>query len=353
MTYDNHHTKKSSVVLLPHTGLEEIQMKRVLSFFDAIILCVPWYMEPPPWIVSLEGDRLIHVKRPEGTMKPEVSFPTLLDEYRNWARENLGRGFAPYYGACWDPDSFIENTWKMRQAIRGGDRDARIRRAARVLKWHLALHLARELEEMQTEAEILLAASREKGSPLQVLFEDDLDDQDGEVSDSPLTLDFRQRNLSQILEAWFGLFETCVRESPLWLTWDEEVWNTLSEGDDGKTGKGEMALIFRIQWPDLSCCPVDELISLKKKLFHREPFPELRNRIAHFGEKPSSHIEDLDRLMKEADPFLPWGMSDTRLELQIRSISFHTTPKGQKNVEEEKQDFRKTLVLLRRPSTKG
>ena len=353
MTHDIHHAKKSSVVLFPHTGLAEIQMKRVLSFFDAIMLCMPWYMEPPPWIVSLKGDGLIHIKRPEGTMKPEVSFPSLLAEYRKWARENLNRRFIPHYGARWDPDSFIENTWKIRQTIRGDDKGAQIRRARRVLKWHLALHLARELEEMQTEATALLAASHEMGSPLKVLFEDDLDDREGEVSDSAFGLDLRQRNLSHILEAWFGLFETRVRESPLWLTWDEEVWNALSEGDDGKTGKGEMDLTFRIQWPDLSCCHRDELISLKKRLFHGEPFPELRRRVAHFGAKPSSDIDELDRLMKEVEPFLPWGMSDSRIELQMRSISLATTPGEEKKVEEDKQNFQKTLVLLRRPSMKG
>jgi hypothetical protein len=353
MTHPIHHAKKSSVVLFPHTGLEEIQMKRVLSFFDAIILCIPWYMEPPPWIAPPKREGLIHVKRPEGAMKPEASFPSLLAEYRKWARENLNRGFTPDYGARWDPDSFIENTWKIRQTVRGDDKGDQIRRARRVLKWHLELHLARELEEMQTEAAALLAASHEKGSPLKVLFEGDLDDQEKEVSDSAFGLDLKQRNLSQILVAWFGLFETRVRENPLWLTWDEEVWNTLSQGDDGKTGQGEMDLTFRTQWPDLSCCHRDELINIKKRLFHREPFPELRKRVAHFGVKPSSDKDDLDRLMKEVDPFLPWGMSDSRIELQIRSISLATTPGEEKKVKEEKEDCQRTLVLLRRPSMKG
>jgi hypothetical protein len=348
MTQDIHHEKESSVVLFPHTGLEEIQMKRVLSFFDAVTLCVPWYLEPPPWVDSLEEDRLIHVKRPEGSMKPDVSFPRLLTEYRKWARENLDKGFTHHFGARWDPDSFIENTWMMRQAIRGRDRGAQIRRDARVLKWHFALHLARELEEMQAEAEILLAASHEKGSPLQVLFEDGLGEQGGDVSDSAFGLDLRQRNLSQILEAWFGLFENCMRESPLWLTWDEDVWNALSEGDDGKNGKGETDLPFRTQWPDLSCCSMDELIGLKERLFHGEPFPELIRGIVHFGEKPSPPIHDLVRMTKDVAPFLPWSMSDSRIELQIRSISLSTMPGGQKKFEDENQDFKKTLVLLRK-----
>jgi hypothetical protein len=324
-------------------------MKWVISFFDAIILCLPWYMEPPPWTVSLKEDELIHVNRPAETMKPEASFPSLLTEYRKWARQNLDRGFASHYSAPWDTDSFIENTWKIRQTIRGDNSGAQNRNTNRILKWHLALHLARELEDMQSEATALLLSSQEKGSPLKVLFEGDSNEQGGEVSDITLSLDFRQGNLSQVLEAWFGLFETCMRESPLWLTWNEEVWKAPFEGVDEKTGEGEGDFTFRMQWPDLSCCQWDELISLKQTFSHSEPFIKLRRLVAYFGKNRSSHWEDLNGLKKEVEPLLPWGVSNSRIEMHIRSIPFRATPREREKGEAEKKDFLKTLVLFRRP----
>lgn len=349
MTHEIHHAQRATVVLFPHTGLEEIQMKWVLSFFDAITLCLPWYMEPPPWIVTLKKDDLIHIMRSSATMKPEPSFPSLLAEYRKWARENLDRGFVSHYGARWDPDSFIENTWKIRQTIRGNHGGNQAEEDTRFLKWHLVLHLARELEEMQSEAASLLTASYEKGSPLQVLFEDDSSNREGEISDSALDLDLRRANLTQVLNAWFGLFGKFVKESPLLLTWDEEVWKAFSEGDDENSGKGEMDLTFRMQWPELSRYPMDELMDLKKKYFNENPFREMKRGVAHFGQNPSSEMSNLDRLKKEVDAILPWGVSDSRMELQLRSISLQATAGEQEKIEEERQAVQKTLVFLRRP----
>jgi hypothetical protein len=221
-TGDTEKMKTDSVFLFPHSRLPLAAKDEILSSFQTLIVCRPWYMEAAGDAEDDHGrTRIIY---PPEDLKPPKDFMKLLAEYRVWMSQN--RGYTPPpVGAGEDA------TWEIRHILRHTGKDVSAQVEEQALKWHLILHLERELEESRTSAdEMLLQVKAEKSPLAEALgeatvpngFFDDL-----ALSDSPSSIE--ERHLKQVLGAWFGLFGRVVPQDGILLTMTPDVFNYAAE----------------------------------------------------------------------------------------------------------------------------
>lgn len=215
-TGDSQEMKNRSAILFPHSYLPSAVRKRILSSFAALTICQPWYMGGGEDAETRDGR--IHIVHPSEDLRPPKNFMKLLAEYRLWMSQN--RGYTPL------PLGTGEGaTWEIRHALRHTGKDVREPVEEQPLKWHLILHLERELEENRASADEMLLRVKTERSPLaEALGEtppshgllDDLP-----VSDSYPSME--ERHLKQVLSAWFGLFGPSVAADGILVTMAPEV----------------------------------------------------------------------------------------------------------------------------------
>ncbi|MCF8144148.1 MAG: hypothetical protein K9N21_09535 [Deltaproteobacteria bacterium] len=221
-TGDTEKMKTDSVFLFPHSRLPLAAKDAILSSFQTLIVCRPWYMEAAG--DAEDHDGRIDILHPPEDLKPPKDFMKLLAEYRVWMSQN--RGYTPR------PVGVGEDaTWEIRHTLRHKGKDVRESVEAQALKWHLILHLERELEANRTSAdEMLLQVKAEKSPLAEALgeatalngFFDDL-----ALSDSLPSIE--ERHLKQVLIAWFGLFGRVVPQDGILLTMTPDVFNYAAE----------------------------------------------------------------------------------------------------------------------------
>jgi len=214
--------KNHRVILFPHSCLPGAAKERILSSFAGLTVCEPWYMERGG--DARGDDARIDILHPPEDLKPPKDFMRLLAEYRTWMGQN--RGYTP------PPlEAGEDATWEIRHTLRHTGKDVRESVEAQVLKWHLILHLERELEENRTSAdEMLLQVKAEKSPLAEALgeatptngFFDDLARSDSLPS-------IEERHLKQVLSAWFGLFGSSLPRDGILLTMAPEVFNYAAE----------------------------------------------------------------------------------------------------------------------------
>lgn len=206
----------SGAILFPHSFLSEGARRRLLAAFSFISVCKPWYMDEA---VSPEGDSdVIRVVRPPKALRPPQDFPRLLAEYRLWMSQNQGCGLMV-------SEMGEEATWDIRRAIRQGDGRPRTKGGEDALKWHLILHLYRELEESRLMADELLLHMRSKQSPLAEAIGESFPTT-GVLDDLPVGGSYPavgEGRLGQVIQAWFGLFGPSVPKEAVLVTLTSEV----------------------------------------------------------------------------------------------------------------------------------
>jgi len=203
--------KDRPIILFPHSYLPETDVDNILSYFEAITVCQPWYMESPA--STKTSDRRITMVRPPEEMKPPEDFRKLLAEYRLWMMQNPG--YTPVI-----PNHGEDTTWEIRHSLRRKDRGIEESVQEEALKWHLILHLERELEADRISADELLLRVKTEKSPLAEAL--------GETSPSHSLLDdlhlpkgppsIEERHIRQVLSAWFGLFRKALPKNGILLT---------------------------------------------------------------------------------------------------------------------------------------
>ena len=208
--------KNPTVILFPHSYLPGSARNRILSSFAPITICQPWYMGSAAGTESNDGS--ITIVRPPEDLKPPEDFRRLLSEYRLWMRENQGYASLPTGGG-------EDATWEIRHSLRQTGKEVREPVEEQALKWHLILHLERELEEARASADEMLIQAKAKKSPLEEAL--------GEASPSPGFLEdlplsdphpsIDERHLRQVLAAWFGLFGRALPHDSTFLTLDAQV----------------------------------------------------------------------------------------------------------------------------------
>jgi len=223
MTTDhNEKMKTRTAILFPHSYLPEFARDRILSSFGSIILCRPWYMES---VAGTEkNDDRITIVRPPEDLKPPEDLRKILSEYRLWMSQN--QGYTP------TPSGVGEDaTWEIRHALRQTGKEVREPVKELALKWHLVLHLERELEESRTSADEMLLQVKAERSPLAEAIEE-ANSSHGLFDDLPLSsshLSIGERHLSPVLGAWFGLFGRSLPEDGSLVTIAPDVLSYAAE----------------------------------------------------------------------------------------------------------------------------
>ncbi|MCJ7683874.1 MAG: hypothetical protein MUO68_06225 [Desulfobacteraceae bacterium] len=198
-TAHNEKMENRTAILFPHSYLPGFTRDRILSSFGSITVCQPWYMESAAGTES-NDDRITIVHPPEN-LKPPEDPRKLLSEYRLWMSQNQGYTPLPAVGG-------EDTTWEIRHALRQTGKEVREPVEEQGLKWHLVLHLERELEENRTSADEMLLRVKAERSPLAEALEE-ANPSHGLFDDLPLSnphLSIGERHLSPVLDAWFGLF---------------------------------------------------------------------------------------------------------------------------------------------------
>lgn len=210
------------IVLFPHTHVESRLLERLIDTFGSLTLGQPWFTEPTVISDRFEKGSL-KIFFPQEALKPKEDFNRLLSEYQGWMVENQGRN---------RPTTFTtgetgDQTWTIRKAIRDAGKNADDPALQNTLKWHLVLHLARNLEEERVSAQTLLQKAARTKSPLTGAMEKDEEIPDM-FEDLPLSATYpyvTDRHLGLIFEAWFGLFGNLIESDSELLTLDRQVFS--------------------------------------------------------------------------------------------------------------------------------
>jgi hypothetical protein len=278
-------TQNLQAAIFPHSSLSEVNLKKVLSLFEMVVLFQPWFAEKAPSMAEDSPD-MVKIVNPPERLKPKEDFRNLLAEYRQWVRVNNERGFPAFL--AYAQDRFREELpiYEIRGMIRNTGKTVEEDEIARVLKWHLLLHLAEELEEEQQSTETLLRAIGGLDSPLKGVLEEE--DVSGSLSDFPglerETL-FTDERLAQILDAWVSLYgEKVPGRGPL-VTVKPQVMRYLAEtwGEFVLKGQGAGLPGFTFKSPDLSTLERNEFLKRREKVF---AVAGMRQAVADFCHDP-------------------------------------------------------------------
>ena len=215
-------------ILFPHTQLESRLLERLIEIFGSVTLCQPWFTEPT--VLSKEGGSLKVLFPPE-SLKPKDDFKRLLSEYQGWMMDNRGNKSPTAFSTGETGDQ----TWAIRKAISDAEKDADDPGLKNTLKWHLVLHLARNLEEERESAQALLQRAAKAKSPLAEAIEKDEEIPDM-FEDLPLSGTYpyvNDRHLNLIFDAWFGLFGNQIGKDAELLTLDRQVMRYALDLFDG------------------------------------------------------------------------------------------------------------------------
>jgi hypothetical protein len=246
-----------SAILCPDSSVPEKTLKALLSFFTSVKICRPWFMEGP---VPLLHGGAVEILHPPDDLKPSGEFKKLLAEYRAWIRTSHDKGFDAFLAFKEQTSHGEEKTWEIRGELRRKEDRSDEERRRNALKWNLLLHLAHEIREEGKEAEDLLKALKGKDSPLKGLIEEE--EVPGPLSDmperegSPL---LSEASMSQVLEAWFSLFEGRLRGEEILLTLNAGVfqylcdtWEEWGEGAAEKAALRDAVVLRRFPLPERS-----------------------------------------------------------------------------------------------------
>jgi hypothetical protein len=254
---------KPVAILCPDASAPEITLKVILSFFGSIKIGWPWFMDQP---VPLRQSGLVEIFRPPQDLKPSGDFKALLAEHRGWIRTSHDKGFDAFLAFKEQASHEEEATWEIRGELRGKEYRPEEERTRNALKWNLLLHLAHEIQKQGSEAADLLKSLKEKESPLKGVIEEET--LPGLLSDlpegeGPLTLS--EASMTQVLEAWFSLFEKHVSEAAVLLTLTPGVfrflcdtWEEWGEGSAEESVLGDAVVLRR--FPLLKRAPANEIV---------------------------------------------------------------------------------------------
>ena len=253
------------VTLFPHSYLPESYFKKILPFLGSITIFQPWYMEPLPFALQNDYRDAVKLLNPPSRLKPEEGFKGLLSEYKTWIKHNRDKSRAAFLKAGQEMGSSENTTWEIRAALRGStdahsrsaralpgsaraqgasNREEQDPEARHSLKWHLILHLARDMEKEHREADRMLKGLKAEKSPLQdLLDEGDVKNPWTDLSQFESDLQPEAYPLGQVFEAWFGLFDDYLEGSDLLLTVSRHVMDYACEAwdDTEKEGGGELS----------------------------------------------------------------------------------------------------------------
>ena len=222
---------KKPITLFPHTYTTKRDLERILIHFAPLTIYQPWFMEGPIPGAEPADVSLVRVQNPPEGLRPDENFVRLLSEYQLWMSQNRDKGYATFLRATSEKVPSEDTPWEIRQMLRQMGRDSHDLSQENTLKWHLTLHLARQLEENRTGVQEMLERLKRQDSPLAGAIEDGASSK-SLVQDLPSeeTYPFVEKHhIRQVLEAWFGLFGGYLADHETLLTLSRPVMDYVTE----------------------------------------------------------------------------------------------------------------------------
>ena len=224
-----------SLMLFPHSFITVEKLKKIDIPASGLTICQPWFMDTPIPFSNENDFSRVNILRPSTNLKPENDFKKLFTQYQTWAMQNRDKDYSDFLIAFREM-SAEDKAWDIRSMLRKPGATAEADTEDHTLKWHLVLHLAREMEENLQEIEGMLYRLKQEGSPLRDALEDK-NSTKGLFDDIPLSDTnsiFSEHHISRVIEAWFGLFGEHVSDDKLLITLDRKVLNYVTGIFDDK-----------------------------------------------------------------------------------------------------------------------
>ena len=296
--------------LFTHSNPTESTIKKVISFFGPLKIFLPWYMEPPPFI----DDVSMEVVYPPDNLKPKDVFRNMLSEYRSWVKQNQDRSYTEIIKSDRVRNRGEDAIWEIRQMLVRGVGSIPDPEDENIIRWHLLLHLAGEIEEQQAAADRILRTLKEKRSPLEGSIEKALDINSlfGDLPGIDTESSLNDRNLIQVIDAWLGLFGGYLEKKGLLITLNSRIMDYISErwddlsADDVST-KG--TIMFNIPGP--SCHTPGKIDEKIKKII---------GLIIDLGNAPSENLKSLDTLNLELHDLFSMESSKDTLKCTLKYL---------------------------------
>ncbi|MFC1866962.1 hypothetical protein ACFL0H_02350 [Thermodesulfobacteriota bacterium] len=308
------------VLLLPHSELPEALIEKVITFFGPINTCLPWFMEHPGFI----NDKAIEFSYPPESLKPKEEFRTILKEYSHWVKQNSDRSYLQIIKSDQGSELTDNTTWEIRQMLGRTVQSASGKEETNILRWHLLLHLAREIEEQRMAADKILKSLKDKNS----LLEGSIEKGDSVTSllvdlpqfeKEPVLTDI---NLGQVLEAWFALFGGNLKKGELLITLSRHVMDYLGERWDGVCGGDGSTNISTLKFklPDLSPHAPEEQNKIKREYGIDKRLKDIKDLIFILEKDPARNLAKLDNLSGEFNESFPWNLSGRTFKIILKHL---------------------------------
>lgn len=315
-------------ILFPHSDLSRAELGKILSLLGPLKVHLPWHMNVSEALIDAPPEDAVRILRPQERAKPpEDGFRKALAEYRSWARLHPDRSPRTFLKTGAAPPGEEDPLWEIRERIRRDGPSTPPGEEDETLRWHLILHLARELESQRDEADRILDALRRKKSPLEGLT-DDLDEDHGLFDDLPgfdWAPETSSSDPSPVLRAWIHLFGARIDSHDVLVTLDRRYVDHLAglwiEACEAPVATPP-SLAF--SYPDLSAHALETVIGLKKTHFSTEQARELQDILLTFGQDTSADPQSLSDRAEALSDFAPEDASSGRIAL--RAVSLPSSP---------------------------
>jgi hypothetical protein len=216
----------NNIYFFPFPHPDPKMMKRISVFLGRPTICLPWYMENLPGNEEDPKAAPPLIIRPPEELKPPEDFLRLLGEYRKWIRENPDRSCSASLAATRTMVPAEDARWEIQQMVRKGTGNTRTAQLPPpTIRWHLLLHLAREMEKERREAEAALYYLRNQDSPLKEAIGEEIEGPGlmDDLSDSLEKPVLEHRLLGDICEAWVNLFGASLGKESVLVAPDENI----------------------------------------------------------------------------------------------------------------------------------
>lgn len=311
------------VLSFPHSYLPEAVWEKMYPFFGQITICLPWNMEIPPSVQGGVDRKQIKILRPPNILRPPDNFQNILNEYRRWMDQNRGRHYAEM--VVMDKDvAFNEDTlWEIRQMLKDMSDSSLNPNDNNALKWHLILHLAKEVEELCMEADLALKGLKQKGPLLEGSIED-TDDIKALLADLPWfgsEFELNEIQIQQIFSAWFGLFGEYLHKYKRITTFNSYIMDFLSgQWDDWVNDPAKKQPPIKVRIPDLSHHPRIDQEEIDKEYRLGERLNDIKSLLFRLEEDPAYNLAKLDTLSKELIKGFPWDLSSETFIMMVKYL---------------------------------
>ncbi len=222
----------SSVILFPHSQITSSLLEAAVELFGKLTICQPWFAEP----LTLEGepfdDKLVKTLYPPSNLQPKENITKLVTDYLQWMVQNSDQSRQALLRITSIPNSSEKAPWQIKQMIREmGNKVKDPQEQNNTLKWHLILHLAKEIEENRLKSQEMLMRLKQKKSPV----EDALEDRSplkGLFEDLPTSMAeplVEEHQMDQVLYAWVRLFGEYLEKHESLITFDKQVMDHVTD----------------------------------------------------------------------------------------------------------------------------